>query len=136
MIARLAVLLLALFAVPLPCLAEDAGRFVEIAAVPSVNIAPHVVVGLPPGYESSNRRYATVYMHDGQNLFFPERSNFNKVWAADKSAARLIAAGKVAPFIIVGIDQPGTARYRQYFPQQEISEIQSAIRDNCMKIFG
>ncbi len=129
MIARLAALLLALFTVPLPCLAEDAGRFVEISAVPSVNIAPpHVVVWLPPGYESSNRRYGTVYMHDGQNLFFPERSNFNKVWAADKSAARLIAAGKVAPFIIVGIDQPGVARYRQYFPQAMAARASPPLR--------
>jgi enterochelin esterase-like enzyme len=56
-------------------------------------------------------------MHDAQNLFFPERSNFNKVWAADKSALRLIAAKKLAPFIIVGINQPGEARYAQYFPQ-------------------
>ena len=55
-------------------------------------------------------------MHDGQNLFFPERSNFNKVWAADAAARRVVAAG-TPPFIIVGIDQPGAARYRQYFPQ-------------------
>ena len=93
-------------------------RFAEIAAVPSVNIvAPHVVVWLPPGYDHSRARYPVVYMHDGQNLFFPARSNFNKVWAADKAAERVIAAKRVAPFIIVGVDQPGEARFRQYFPQ-------------------
>ncbi len=110
--------LLALVAAPAQ--AQDAGRFVEIAAAPSTQpeiAAPHVVVWLPPGYDASRRRYGVVYMHDGQNLFFPARSNFNKVWAADKAALRLIRAGKVAPFIIVGIDQPGAARYRQYFPQ-------------------
>ncbi|MFM9979040.1 MAG: alpha/beta hydrolase [Sphingomonadaceae bacterium] len=104
-----------IFAVPVA--AQDEGRFVEIAAVPSQHIAPpHVVVWLPPGYDASRQRYAVVYMHDGQNLFFPSRSNFNKVWAADRSALRLIAAKRVQPFIIVGIDQPGEARYRQYFP--------------------
>ena len=93
-------------------------RFVEIAAVPSINItAPHVVVWLPPGYDDGHHRYPVVYMHDGQNLFFPARSNFNKVWAADKAAERVIAAKRAAPFIIVGIDQPGAARFRQYFPQ-------------------
>lgn len=106
------------FLVATPALAQPTGRFVEIAAVPTTRIAPpHVVVWLPPGYDTGRGRYPVVYMHDGQNLFFPARSNFNKVWAADKSALRLIAAHRVAPFIIVGIDQPGAARYRQYFPQ-------------------
>ncbi|MGJ3648731.1 alpha/beta hydrolase [Sphingomonas sp. GlSt437] len=102
-----------------PAIAEDTGRFVTIDAMPSANIAPvKVVIWLPPGYDQTKRHYAVVYMHDGQNLFDRKRSNFDKVWAADKSALRLIAAKRVAPFIIVGVDQPGEARYRQYFPQR------------------
>lgn len=98
--------------------AQNAGRFVELGPVASPYVsAQNVVIWLPPGYAEGRSRYPVVYMHDGQNLFFPKRSNFNKVWAADKSAARLIAAKRVKPFIIVGIDQPGEARGRQYFPQ-------------------
>ena len=98
--------------------AQDQGRFDEMqitasGAMPSVG----VTIWLPPGYDGSKQRYGVVYMHDAQNLFFPERSNYNKVWAADKSALRLIAAKKLSPFIIVGINQPGEARYAQYFPQ-------------------
>lgn len=97
---------------------RDGGRFVDLGAVPSAYIAPiKVVVWLPPGYDTAKKRYGVVYMHDGQNLFDPKRSGFNKVWAADKSALRLIAAGKAPPFIIVGIDHPGEDRGRQYFPQ-------------------
>lgn len=104
---------------PRPALAQDTGRFIEIPAVPSANItSPHVVVWLPPGYDTDKRRYGVVYMHDGQNLFFPERSGFNKVWAADKAVLRLIAQRRIAPVIIVGVDHPGAARYRQYFPQK------------------
>ena len=118
MLRGVVVLLMGLLAMALPARADE-GRFVEIAAAPSTNITPpHVVVWLPPGYDGGTTRYPVVYMHDGQNLFFPERSNFNKIWAADKSALRLIAAKRVKPFIIVGIDQPGPARYRQYFPQR------------------
>lgn len=106
-----------------PAAAQDSGRFVEHQAVPSANITPpHVVVWLPPGYDAGNRRYPVVYMHDGQNLFLPERSNFKKVWGADKSALRLIAARKVSPFIIVGIDHPGKERFQQYFPTKVASE--------------
>jgi enterochelin esterase-like enzyme len=120
-----------------PSSAQDRGRFVEIAAAPSMNIAPpHVVVWLPPGYDAGKRRYPVVYMHDGQNLFFPERSNYHKVWAADASALRLIAARKVAPFIIVGIDQPGPARYRQYFPQALYTDAPPKIRSEIERLAG
>ncbi len=105
------------------------GRFVEIAAAPSENITPpHVVVWLPPGYDGGKQRYPVTYMHDGQNLFFPARSNFNKVWAADKSALRLIGAKKINPLIIVGIDQPGEARARQYLPQALYDAASPALR--------
>jgi predicted alpha/beta superfamily hydrolase len=98
--------------------AEDAGRFDEMqvsasGAMPQTG----VTIWLPPGYETGKQRYPVVYMHDAQNLFFVERSNFKKIWAADKSAVRLIRAKKLSPFIIVGINQPGEARYAQYFPQ-------------------
>ena len=78
-----------LLAIVVPAHAADSGRFVEIPAVASTNITPpHVVVWLPPGYDVGDRRYG-VYMHDGQNLFFADRSNFHKIWAADRSAPRL-----------------------------------------------
>ncbi len=109
--------------------AEPQGRFVEIAAVPSAHIAPtHVVVWLPPGYDAGKRRYGVVYMHDGQNLFFPERSGFKKVWAADKAVLRLIEAGRIDPVIVVGIDHPGKDRYRQYFPQALAESAPPAVR--------
>ena len=111
--------LLACLAAITPATAQDTGRFVTIDAAPSVNITPpRVTIWLPPGYDAGKRRYGVVYMHDGQNLFVRKRSNFDKVWAADKAVLRLVAAGKIAPVIIVGVDQPGEARYRQYFPQR------------------
>lgn len=98
--------------------AQDAGRFDEMQVTASGDMPKTgVTIWLPPGYDAGKQRYPVLYMHDAQNLFFPERSNFNKVWAADKSALRLIAANTVSPFIIVGINQPGEARYAQYFPQ-------------------
>lgn len=109
--------------------AQDQGRFVDLGPVTASQIAPpKVVVWLPPRYDAGKGRYGVVYMHDGQNLFDPKRSNFNKVWAADKSALRLIASGKVAPFIIVGIDQPGEDRWRQYFPLPMLHHISPETR--------
>nr|WP_314446715.1 alpha/beta hydrolase-fold protein [uncultured Sphingomonas sp.] len=104
----------ALFLAAAPATAQ--GRFVEFDQPADIGQV-HVTVWLPPGYDKEpRRRYPVLYMHDGQNVFFPKRSNFNKVWAADKAALQLIGARRVAPFMIVAIDHPGAPRFLRYFP--------------------
>lgn len=109
--------LFALFAAP----ASAQGRFVEFDQPADIGKV-HVTVWLPPGYDKEpKRRYPVLYMHDGQNVFFPKRSNFNKVWAADKAALKLINSRKVAPFMIVAVDHPGPSRFLRYFPTRVAS---------------
>jgi len=117
-------LLLALLALAVTAPAVGQGRFVEQDVHSSeLSQQVHLTIWLPPGYDvDRRRRYPVVYMHDGQNLFFKERSAYQKVWAADRAALGVIAAGKVAPFIIIGVDHPGEARYRQYFPAKVATE--------------
>lgn len=101
--------------------ADAQGRFVTLDQPADIG-AVHVTVWLPPGYDRyTKRRYPVLYMHDGQNVFFPKRSGFNKVWAADKAALRLIREKKVAPFIIVAADHPGAMRFLRYFPSRVVS---------------
>lgn len=102
--------------------AQAQGRF-DTFDQPAAGLgSAKVTVWLPPGYDrGARRRYPVLYMHDGQNVFFPKRSGFNKVWAADKAALQLIAARKVAPFIIVAIDHPGATRFLRYFPTRVVS---------------
>lgn len=120
-----------------PAAARDRGRFEEIAALPSTNIAPpRITIWLPPGYDAGTRRYGVVYMHDGQNLFDPKRSNYHKVWAADTAVLRLVAARRIAPVILVGIDQPGAARFRQYFPQALYGAASPALRAQIDRAAG
>lgn len=96
----------------------DVGRLVELENVAADGLpAQRLSIWLPPGYDGSTRRYPVLYMHDGHNLFDPAKSNFNKVWAADKAMVAAMATGKVEPHIIVGIWAPGADRYRQYLPQ-------------------
>ncbi len=102
-----------------PVLARpDRGRFLEYEHVAATGLPEQrLTIWLPPGYDRGNRRYPVLYMHDGHNLFDPAKSNFNKVWAADKAMLAAMKSGKVAPHIIVGIWAPGKDRYRQYLPQ-------------------
>jgi predicted alpha/beta superfamily hydrolase len=77
-----------------------------------------VVVYLPPGYESNkSKRYAVLYLNDGQNLFDGATSYIpGKEWRVDETAQALITAGKIEPLIIVGINNAGKDRIDEYTP--------------------
>ena len=98
--------------------ADDQGQRIEIEHVQAAGLPEQrLTIWLPPGYDSSKRRYGVVYMHDGHNLFDLTKSNFNKIWAADKAMLAASRKGGFEPYIIVGIWAPGTDRYRQYLPK-------------------
>ena len=95
-----------------------AGRIVQLDRFPSQFVAPHNIdVWLPPGYPKQ-APYAVLYMFDGQNLFGPREPGKTPSWRAAATAAKLIAAGKTRPFIIVGIWNAQSLRMSEYFPQK------------------
>ena len=81
-------------------------------------------VWLPPGYdeaEKSAKRYPVLYLNDGQNLFEPSTSFTGVEWQVDETAERLIREGQVPPMIIVGIDNAGKDRLREYMPYRSLN---------------
>jgi enterochelin esterase-like enzyme len=115
---RLLAALLALLGLAAPLAAQGSGRLIEYERVPAADLPDQrLTIWLPPGYDEGARRYPVLYMHDGHNLFDVKKSNFNKIWAADKAMLAAVASGKVEPHIIVGIWAPGPDRYRQYLPR-------------------
>ena len=80
-----------------------------------------VRVWLPPAYDnSSGTRYPVLYLNDGQNLFDPATAFVGVDWRAGATAERLIAEGKIPPAIIVGIDNTGKDRVREYIPYRSV----------------
>jgi predicted alpha/beta superfamily hydrolase len=76
-----------------------------------------VRVWLPPNYEASvTMRYPVLYLNDGQNLFDPATAFAGVHWQVGETATRLIAEKKIRPLIIVGIDNTGKNRLREYIP--------------------
>lgn len=74
-----------------------------------------VHVLLPRGYDSHlNKRYPTLYLHDGQNVFFPG-GPFG-TWDADRVASYETAMGRMRECIIVAIDNGGSQRIAEYTP--------------------
>ncbi len=78
-------------------------------------------VWLPPGYdddENAGRRYPVFYLNDGQNLFETSTAFAGVEWQVDEAADRLIRGGAVPPMIIVGMDNTGRERIREYMPHK------------------
>lgn len=73
-------------------------------------------VYLPAAYRTEpERHFPVLYMHDGQNLFDPALSFSGVAWDVGTTLDALIAAGEVAPIIVVGIDSTQT-RIEEYTP--------------------
>ena len=90
-------------------------------------------VWLPPGYddgENSGRRYPVLYLNDGQNLFEPSTSFTGVEWQVDETAERLIREGLISPMIIVGVDNAGKERFREYMPHRSLSPMMLRVQGN------
>jgi enterochelin esterase-like enzyme len=80
-------------------------------------------IWLPPGYDdahNASRSYPVLYLNDGQNLFESISAFGGVEWGVDETADRLIHEGAVPPMIIVGIDNTGKDRLREYIPYRSL----------------
>lgn len=114
-----------LLALPLSASREDGEvvgdlRFHELRSRVFDNVRTLRVL-VPEGYdapENRQRRYPVLFLNDGQNLFDSTTSMFNPMeWRVDETVHALTSAGRIAPLIVVGIDNAGRrGRFREYFP--------------------
>lgn len=88
----------------------------------------NVDIWLPDGY-SYQKKYAVLYMHDGQMLYDPEMSWNKQAWNADDVASELIKSKKTKPFIIIGIWNGATTRHPDYFPQKPYENLTQKEKD-------
>jgi len=80
-----------------------------------------VTIYLPAGYDDHpEQRYPVLYMHDGQNLFDPNRSFIpGQHWRLAEAADAMIGERKARAMIIVGIDNTGASRIDEYTPTRD-----------------
>jgi len=113
-----------------------AGRIVDLGVVQSKYTDPRrVVVWLPTGYQPRGRKYAVLYMHDGQNLFDTKTAGYAKEWQIDEHLDRLIAEKKVRPTIVVGIWST-PKRLREYVPSKGFSTLPPEYMDRVRGLYG
>ncbi len=82
-------------------------------AMPQLNRTRRIWLYLPPDYQTGNRRYPVIYMHDGQNLF-DNTTSFSGEWGIDETLNQLFPTDSGA--IVVGIDNGGSDRTNEYSP--------------------
>ncbi len=88
-------------------------------------------VWLPPGYDdagNAGRQYPVFYLNDGQNLFEAATSFTGVEWQVDETAERLIGEGAVPPMIIVGMDNAGKDRIREYMPHRSMNPVMLRVQ--------
>jgi predicted alpha/beta superfamily hydrolase len=105
--------------------------------------ARNVDVWLPENYNPT-KKYAVLYMHDGQMLF-DSSTTWNKMaWDVDDVLTKLMRESTIKDVIVVGIWNGGKTRHSDYFPQkpfESLSKVQteavySAARTNGVSVFN
>jgi enterochelin esterase-like enzyme len=93
--------------------------------------ARNIDIWLPNGYAAS-KKYAVLYMHDGQMLFDSTQTWNKQAWNVDDVAAHLISTGKIKDLIIVGIWNGGQTRHQDYFPQKPFEQMSNVDQDTVV----
>ena len=89
----------------------------------------NVDIWLPAGY-SAGKKYAVLYMHDGQMLF-DSTSNWNhQEWCVDETAGMLMKKKKIRACIVIGIWNNGKLRHSEYFPQKPLESLTKSQQDS------
>lgn len=108
------------------------GTLLRIDSFPSKNIVPRPVdIWLPDGY-SDQKKYAVLYMHDGQMLFDAKTTWNKQEWKADEWAGKLQKEGKTKDFIIVAPHNINKIRWNDYYPEKTMDYMPKAVRDSLI----
>ncbi|MFY7965809.1 MAG: alpha/beta hydrolase, partial [Chitinophagaceae bacterium] len=131
------VTLLILIAFSSCCLAQiqkpSLGKIVRVDSFPSNYVtARNIDVWLPENY-STSKKYAVLYMHDGQMLFDSTITWNKQEWMVDETVSSLIKNKKIKDVIVVGVWNGGKTRHVDYFPQKPFESLSQAEQDSLYK---
>ena len=84
--------------------------------------ARNITIWIPDGY-SKDKKYAVLYMHDGQMLFDATTTWNKQEWGVDETASKLMSNKETIDFIVVGIASISEKRHADYFPQKPFDDL-------------
>jgi enterochelin esterase-like enzyme len=89
----------------------------------------NIDIWLPAHYDGK-KKFAVLYMHDGQMLFDAQQTWNKQSWEVDDTATALMKEGKIQNVIVVGIGNSGQGRHANFFPQKPYESLASIERDS------
>jgi enterochelin esterase-like enzyme len=89
--------------------------------------ARKIDVWLPNGY-SLQKKYAVLYMHDGNSLYDSSIMWNHQEWGVDETLTKLLKENKIKDVIVVGVWNNGEYRHSEYFPQKILKDIPDTVR--------
>jgi predicted alpha/beta superfamily hydrolase len=92
-----------------------------------------IAVWVPKNY-SKKKRYAVLYMHDGQMLFDSTITWNHQEWGVDETMQNLIDNKKIFDCIVVGIYNGGTERHSEYSPQKPFESLPELYKDSLINL--
>jgi enterochelin esterase-like enzyme len=110
---------------------EELRRFSDFSS--SFVGARNIDVWLPAGY-SSKKKYAVLYMHDGQMLYDSTVTWNKQEWGVDETMTNLLKQKKIKDCIVVGVWNTGILRHADYFPQKPFLSLATAQQDSIYKV--
>ncbi len=111
----------------------SSGSVKRLENFPSVYVeARNIDIWLPANYDSK-KKYATLYMHDGQALFDSTLMWNHQEWQVDETISRLLTENKIKNCIVIGIWNAGAKRWAEYFPEKILKDIPETQRKNLIK---
>jgi len=99
------------------------------------NFASHYVnarnidVWLPEDY-NDNKKYAVLYMQDGQGLYDADITWNHQSWEVDDVMTKLVREHKIKDVIVVGIWNGQSLRHSEYFPQKPFENLTTIEKDS------
>jgi enterochelin esterase-like enzyme len=122
----------------------ESGKIIRIEKMKSNFIEERTIdIWLPRDY-SINKKYAVLYMNDGQMLYDSNITWNKKSWEINKKVEILLSENKIKDVIIVGIWNGDKKRHSEYFPQKPFESLSkeqqsillNAVRNNNVSVFN
>jgi predicted alpha/beta superfamily hydrolase len=111
------------------------GKIIRHESFPSAYVEPrNVDVWLPDNY-SPKKKYAVLYMQDGQMLFDSTLTWNKQEWGVDETVSSLMKKSGIQDCIVVGIWNAGARRHAEYFPQKPFESLSSIEQESVYKAY-
>lgn len=111
----------------------SSGKLIRMENFQSKFVNPrNIDVWLPEGYDTG-KKYAVIYMHDGQMLFDSTTTWNKQEWHVDEVITKLNSEGKIRDCIVVAIFNNSEYMNAEYFPAVALDRLLEPTRGSIVK---